>query len=165
MEEVELTPTSVLTGAIEPNFTKVRYDSSVVLITPWQSAETDDPAALAWDESVSADLARFERRGPNWDGEGAFPLSRTHGNRAMQFLRAVMTPSSLPPEMSALSDGGIQLEWHLPDMQRIDFVSDEETNGPVVMIEAEGELTTTPIAEVDLLSIKLRLARSPYVSA
>jgi len=161
MEEVELTPSSVLTGAIEPNFTKVRYDSSTVLLS-WESPDQRD--SFAWQDVVSADIARFERRGPNWDFESALPLSRKHGNRAMQFLRDVMTGSSQPPEMSALSDGGIQLEWHLPEV-RIDFVSDEETPEPVVMIEEGDDLTIAPVSEVDLLAIKLRLASSPYVSA
>jgi hypothetical protein len=49
---------------------------------------------------------------PNWDGEGAAPVSDAVCKRAEHFLRSL--PPEIPsPEVVAEPDGEIAFEWHL----------------------------------------------------
>jgi hypothetical protein len=91
-----------------------------------------------WEEFASARLAQLERLSPNWDAYGAYPVSRTHSTRAARFLRLVMSDNSPLPDVVPLSDGGVQLEWYLP-WGRLDFVSDTETDRPVLLTQRSGE--------------------------
>jgi hypothetical protein len=103
-----------------------------------------------WQEQVVARLAELERLIPNWDGEGALPVSRRHANRANAFLARVMSPTSAAPEVVPLADGGVQLEWHLDNNARLDFITDDEEPGGVVLLEVAGELSTlTPQQAID----------------
>lgn len=98
----------------------------------------------AWQREVVARLAELERLSPNWDTEGALPLSRHHANRASSFLVQVMAPMAQTPEISPLSDGGVQLEWRLGDSLRIDFISDEEEQAGLLLVERDGALQEFP---------------------
>ena len=49
---------------------------------------------------------------PGWDSYGGVPTSLTSVEVAFQFLGSYLGPTSLPPSVVPLSDGGIQLVWH-----------------------------------------------------
>ncbi len=62
------------------------------------------------------------------------PVSRFHANRALRFLERFMDESLPDPDFVPLADGGVQLEWHL-EGRRIDLLTDEEIDEPVVLIQ------------------------------
>lgn len=103
-----------------------------------ESSEGHGTVLPRWNEAALARLARLEGLTPDWDGYGGLPVSRVHANRAMRFLARFMDDSLPDPEIVPLADGGVQLEWHLVG-HRVDFVTDDEVVGPVVLLEAAGE--------------------------
>ncbi len=108
-------------------------------------SEAPVPSPLpAWQSGVVARLAELERLPPNWDGEGALPVSRRHANRANAFLSRIMDPMSPAPEVAPLADGGVQLEWRLGGNTRLDFISDDEEPAGVLLVEQDGHLQTFP---------------------
>lgn len=113
----------------------------------------------AWQEHLLGRLAELERLAPNWDSDGALPVSRRHANRAQAFLMQVMGAVSDEPEVVPLADGGVQLEWHLEDGTRLDFITDEEEPDGVVLTDAGGELATAPASQV-VGEVRSRLAKS-----
>lgn len=112
-----------------------------------------------WQEHLLGRLARLERLAPNWDSDGALPVSRRHANRAQGFLMQVMDSKSDEPDVVPLADGGVQLEWRLDADTRLDFISDEEEPYGVVLTEVKGKLTTTP-ADQAIDDVRERLAKS-----
>jgi hypothetical protein len=62
-------------------------------------------------EAVSEILTVAARHGrPDWDGEGAEPISELATDRAIAFIRAL--PRSVPvPEIAPEPDGSISLDW------------------------------------------------------
>lgn len=113
----------------------------------------------AWQQHLLGRLAELERLAPNWDSDGALPVSRRHADRAQAFLVRVMGAQSDEPEVVPLADGGVQLEWRLEDGTRLDFITDEEEPDGVVLIDTAGELTTVPASQA-MDEIRNRLAKS-----
>jgi hypothetical protein len=115
------------------------------------------PSDGDWRNTVVARLAELERLAPSWDSEGALPTTRRHANRAFAFIARLMALGDVPvPEIIPLSDGGVQVEWHLEHGGRVDFVSDEESE-PVVLVEIAGGLSEYPARSVDLAAIRAQL--------
>lgn len=126
----------------------------------WPSDWGDSPTSLTfgdaataiispeWLEGVTARLSALEGLAPNWDSYGALPVAVIHANRAVRFLRRFMTDALPRPDVVPLNDGGVQLEWHLPNC-RVDFITDEQLPEPVVVTQAgDGEIQETPAHQV-----------------
>jgi len=76
------------------------------------------PATLAtkipaWIKAIVESLAECMELPPNWDSYGALPVQRALVDRALDVLPRVMGEDSPPPSIVPLSDGGLQMEWHL----------------------------------------------------
>jgi hypothetical protein len=65
---------------------------------------------------LASELARrineVLRLPPNWDGEGAEPVTDDAVQAAVDVTSRLVDEHSIPPFVIALVDGGIQLEWH-----------------------------------------------------
>jgi hypothetical protein len=109
-----------------------------------------------WLVEAFREISALEGLAPGWDGYEALPVSRLHANRAYQFLRAVMTDDTPLPDFVPLSDGGIQLEWHLAQV-RVDFITDSEGTPTVLVEHADGALDEVPAATVRLDDFKRTL--------
>ena len=62
-------------------------------------------------ERAKALVREFGRLGPNWDGYGALPLSRTATANATRFLEVLSAANAPAPDLSPLANGTIALEW------------------------------------------------------
>ncbi|MEJ7786391.1 MAG: hypothetical protein WKF96_16430 [Solirubrobacteraceae bacterium] len=92
-----------------------------------------------WRDAVAARLAELERLAPNWDGDGGRPVSRRHGNRAFAVVERLFALGEVGlPDIVPLADGGVQLEWHLDNGIRVDFVTDDDSEPMVLIEDADG---------------------------
>jgi hypothetical protein len=163
MGEDEMTATSISMPDTGVKAFKLDVYANAVLATTERYALFSDryvhKPLPAWQEHLLGRLADLERLVPNWDSDGALPVSRRHANRAQAFLTRVMGPMSVEPEVVPFADGGVQLEWRFGNGGRLDFVTDEEEPDGVVLFEVAGELSTVPAAQaVD--EVRSRLGQS-----
>ncbi len=92
-----------------------------------------------WLRSVLESFADVMQLPAGWDSYGAAPPSREAAVAAFTFLVGAMAPTTSPPSIVPMSDGGIQLEWHRNGLDvEIDFPSD----GPPVLYVAEASSET-----------------------
>ena len=68
-----------------------------------------------WFGPTFESFARIMQLPPNWDSYGAEPIRGSVIERAVEALSRVMEDNSPPPSIVPLSDGGLQMEWHLRD--------------------------------------------------
>ena len=61
-------------------------------------------------------MARLKSLQRNWDMHDGEPIRRDAILFALDLLDAIMESDSPPPDISPLSFGGIQLEWHQKDI-------------------------------------------------
>lgn len=52
---------------------------------------------------------------PGWDGYQGRPLKHETGLFALKILNDIMGPRTPVPHVVPVGNGGVQLEWHLPD--------------------------------------------------
>jgi hypothetical protein len=122
----------------------------VVTTNQYAVLASESPHAEPWQDIVAARLAELERLAPNWDSDGGFPVARRHANRAFAFINRLMDLGISPmPDIVPLADGGVQVEWHMAERRRIDFITDEDSE-PVVLIQDGDTLTERPARLVDL---------------
>lgn len=118
-------------------FSRTTFGASAIL-TSHQFVHVDSEAH--WQDTVVPRLAELERLAPNWDSDGGRPVSRRHANRASGVIERLFAIGDVSlPEIVPLADGGVQLEWHLDNGLRVDFITDEESE-PMVLIEAQDGL-------------------------
>jgi hypothetical protein len=70
---------------------------------------------LGVQDKILQDLRRIfiEYSVPNWDGEGALPVSKDAYHEAESFVKSLPINLNLPlPEISPDNDGEISLEWY-----------------------------------------------------
>lgn len=131
------------------------YDTTT-LTTALYWGDRAPARSIEWRDLVTARLAELERLAPGWDSEGGLPVGRRHANRAIQFLVRLMARGATPvpvPDIVPLADGGVQLEWHVAQGRRIDFVSDDDS-GPVVLVQDGDALTEAPAQSVDVAALR-----------
>ncbi|HTS47394.1 MAG TPA: hypothetical protein VMH05_05590 [Bryobacteraceae bacterium] len=71
-----------------------------------------DPPAPGWCLKVQSRLAWILGLPDNWDGYGAKRVEHETVRRAWSFLRAVMPPDALTPDIGPTKDGQLQFDWH-----------------------------------------------------
>jgi hypothetical protein len=90
----------------------------------------------------------------NWDHHGALPIQSKHVQAALSYLNRVMSPSTPPPSIVPVANGGVQIEWHRAgvDVELVfsdenddelycyDLRTDREWEGPAIEGFAELEL-------------------------
>lgn len=74
----------------------------------------DSPAP--WLQSVFDSIQPLMRLGPNWDSYGAPPIDPVRVFRAVQLLISIMQQDTPAPAIVPTSSGGVQMEWHMRDM-------------------------------------------------
>jgi hypothetical protein len=66
-----------------------------------------------WVQPTVEAFERIMRLPANWDSYGAQPVQSALAGKAVEILSLVMEEDSPPPSIVPLSDGGLQMEWHL----------------------------------------------------
>lgn len=66
-----------------------------------------------WVEPTVEALLRVMQLPRNWDSYGAEPVQTVVLRRTLEVLSRVMEEDSPRPSIVPLSDGGLQMEWHL----------------------------------------------------
>lgn len=69
-----------------------------------------------WLESTVERLNRLLRLPANWDREGAPPVNPAAALAALQLLGATGRPDTPPSSVVPTQEGGVQLEWHLREI-------------------------------------------------
>ena len=75
---------------------------------------------------------------PGWDGRRSVPPTDASVKASVRILLAIADDSVLPPYVVPLSDGGLQLEWHVAD-HGIEIEIDNGGAVHVLEINAQGE--------------------------
>jgi hypothetical protein len=70
----------------------------------------------AWVEVVRRRLEALGRLGEGWDGRSAPRVAPANIGIAMQLLQRVMRTGTPVPEIVPTLRGGLQIEWHVPDV-------------------------------------------------
>jgi hypothetical protein len=111
---------------------------------------TSPPAAAPWVAHLISNINRMSVLPGGWDGYDGLPLSFDAAVEALRFLASVMKPTTEPPWIVPLSNGGLQVEWHDRGLDiEIAFGEREE---PVCLI-SEGD----DVAEIALDEAATRL--------
>jgi hypothetical protein len=76
----------------------------------WKAYDSPDEP---WQVRLVVRLARLSQLAANWDGFGAKPIRPDASMFALTVLRSIMRPRSPSPQVVPISDGGLQLEWHV----------------------------------------------------
>jgi hypothetical protein len=76
---------------------------------------------------------------PGWDGYRAAPLSVEAAKAGVEVLFAIADDLSLPPQLFPLSDGGLQLEWHVAD-DDLEIEVDSTGNAHTLATDAGGRI-------------------------
>ena len=76
-----------------------------------------------WFGQVRSILSRIENKCANWDGHDAVPVSRTTIAYVLNMLDGIKIKDLPRPELQALSDGGIMIEWHVGGIELEIFVT------------------------------------------
>ena len=79
-----------------------------------------------WVGPTVESFVRIMQLPPNWDSYGAEPIPSAVIERAVEVLSHVMEDNSPHPSIVALSEGGLQMEWHLRDQDVEIVVSTDE---------------------------------------
>lgn len=119
--------------------TTVPDSSTSLLEAPPKPDSERPPLTPDWFATVVGALSGLEGLRPGWDSYGGRPVARLHANRVVRFLERFMTDELPLPDVVPLSDGGVQLEWHLA-AGRVDYVTDEESPEAMVLVERDGNL-------------------------
>jgi hypothetical protein len=100
-EYVLVPPYSEESGAVTEYRTEARFTLPQVRKIP------------DWVQPTVEALVRIMRLPPNWDSFGAQPVQSALAGKAVEILSLIMEENSPPPSIVPLSDGGLQMEWHL----------------------------------------------------
>ena len=119
------------------------------------SESTDITISMqSWLVPVARQLQYLLSLPANWDHHGASPIQSKHAQAALSYLNRVMSPSTPPPSIVPVANGGVQIEWHRAgvDVELVfsdenddelycyDLRTDREWEGPAVEGFAELEL-------------------------
>lgn len=74
---------------------------------------THIPSIPNWVRPTVEGVGRIMQLPPNWDSYGAQPVQSVLVGKALEILPRVMLEDSPPPSIVPLTDGGLQMEWHL----------------------------------------------------
>jgi hypothetical protein len=69
-----------------------------------------------WLEPTVEALARILHLPPNWDSYNARPVSPYAAVNSIKLLNQVAATDTPPPQVVPTNRGGVQLEWHFPDI-------------------------------------------------
>src|SRR6266540_746650 len=109
-------------------------------LTTRREAATYDPAATPpqlvgfeqqeipraeWLDGVVPRLVELMRLPRNWDSYGGVAVTRVNAARGLWYLTRFLEVESTAPWVVPLSDGGVQFEWHRPDVDLEITFSDE----------------------------------------
>lgn len=90
-------------------------------------------------------LVRITELPPNWDSYGAQPVQSGAVAGAVEVLSQVMEENSPPPSIVPLSDGGLQMEWHLRD-QDVEIVVDTDEPPTYYYRDRDGATEEGPLS-------------------
>jgi hypothetical protein len=82
-------------------------------------------AASAWYAPVRTRLIELMRLQRNWDTYGGVAVQRRSATHALWFLARLLERDTSAPWVVPLSEGGVQLEWHTPDLDLEAVFTDE----------------------------------------
>jgi len=141
----------------------VQLSYQLVVDNP-QSAEHTTWERKEWLPSAVTGLGGTLGLARGWDTYDAAPVSERIVQRALGFLLRFLEPSSPPPAVVPLSDGGVQMEWHRGGLDiEVTFSPREAPEMYVRDIangnEWEGEPTPDLIEQVRPLLVRLRDAQ------
>ncbi len=131
-----------------------------VLVWPWETTKGvvarvisppsmgDVRQAFPWLPPVVERLGTLRGLGPGWDTYGGDPPKFEHLVEAFRFLIGHMRVDTDPPWIVPLGSGGVQLEWHRPDL---DIEITFEDDGSEIVIERAGDEVVAPLSEGRLL--------------
>ncbi len=81
-----------------------------------------------WYRPAVARLKELLALQAGWDGHGGVPPRPDVARYCVQLMGRVLNPDTPPPQIIPLSHGGLQLEWHLGD---VDLEIEVESPGSV----------------------------------
>lgn len=116
------------------------YDIDPGVTTSWKSMSRDlgasrvrywerraDPTQSAWEEEISAKLAKLRQFPIGWDGYNSPPMRYDVGVFALTVLKSVMQPQTPLPQVVPSAAGGVQFEWHQKGIDlEVNFVAPYE---------------------------------------
>ncbi|HCF98935.1 MAG TPA: hypothetical protein DEV93_00145 [Chloroflexi bacterium] len=76
---------------------------------------------------------------PGWDTHGSRSINARHARRAVDFLMQVMGTDTPPPTIIPVSNGGVQLEWHLEGIDAETLFDDENDDDLYCLFVESGE--------------------------
>ncbi len=85
------------------------YSRDKSFVVEWQDYGQPLPA---WFDPLVQGFVDALTLPPNWDSYQARTIDPQIVHEAMNFINAVLAPTSPAPRVMPLSSGGIQLEWH-----------------------------------------------------
>jgi hypothetical protein len=97
-------PSSSLHGAVEVQGEPLEKLQLTSNVPPWLPGVVDQ-------------LQELSHLPPNWDSYGGQPVKARSLRKALVVLSMVMGENSEPPWIVPLPDGGIQFEWHRPELE------------------------------------------------
>jgi hypothetical protein len=98
------------------------------------------PSDPNWLAEVNARLEGLRRLPPDWDGFGGEPPRDDVVRFARELLQSVMTPTTPAPHIAPMSHEGLQLEWHIQD---VDLEVEIEEPGMVSVLYHDPHLGRT----------------------
>ena len=117
-------------NAKEPPFVGARVIPTAAVIVveqlptnhPNQTQELDTVSIVSstepeWRGPVLESMRKLLSLGPNWNSYGAEPIDRRAVQSALDLLAETMPPTAPAPQVVPSSRGGLQLEWHLRDIE------------------------------------------------
>lgn len=94
----------------EPSASLLSYESFVRRYAP------PDPESIPWHKEVKRRLYELTELAPGWDSYGAPAISPDAVSFAFELLGKVMRFGTPPPQIVPSSVGGVQIEWHMHDL-------------------------------------------------
>jgi hypothetical protein len=102
-----------------------------------------------WYRPAVARLKELLALEPGWDGHGGASLRPDVARYCVQLMGRVLNSDTPPPQIVPLSHGGVQLEWHLRDVDleieikspsSVSFLFGDRVTGTEVEEDLSGEL-------------------------
>jgi len=92
---------------------EIRFQRRLAPLTLRESQDaTIEATNPPWIREVDKKLEQLRKLEPNWDGEGAPPVSFECCISALMFLLESAANETPAPQIVPTSEGGLQLEWH-----------------------------------------------------
>jgi hypothetical protein len=109
--------TAAFTPARRWSYSTGRPASVDQIASPTATVISIKPQSLpSWLDQVVERINAVALLEEGWDGEEARPLARGAALAALNALVEVMWPDSPAPSVVPMYDGGLQLEWHAPEL-------------------------------------------------